>query len=234
MTPADRLIVAIDRSSRDEILHLAGRIRGVCGLVKIGLQAFASNGPSIATDLIAEGHKVFLDLKFHDIPNTVTRAVSEAAALKTSMMTIHAAGGGAMCAAAAESVRRAGSGTRILGVTVLTSLGSRDLHDLGIEESVENHVVRLAELCRTSGLHGVVASPQEIAPIRRACGSSFLIVTPGIRGPGDESGDQKRTMSPGQAIRAGADYIVVGRPVTGAADPRDAAAGIVEEIATVV
>lgn len=234
MTPADRLIVAIDRSSREEILNLAGRLHGVCGLVKIGLQAFVSNGPSIVRDLIAEGHKVFLDLKFHDIPNTVAQAVSEAARLKPSMMTIHAKGGGAMCAAASETASRASSKPRILGVTVLTSLGSGDLQGLGIEESVETHVVRLAELCRTSGLDGVVASPQEIAPIRSACGSSFLIVTPGIRGRADESGDQKRTMAAGEAIRSGADYIVVGRPVTGAKDPRDAAAGIIEEIADVV
>lgn len=233
MKPAERLIVAIDRSSRDEILQLAGRLHGVCGLVKIGLQAFVTNGPSIATDLLSEGHKVFLDLKFHDIPNTVARAVQQAAALNVSMMTIHAGGGAAMCAAAAESASHAGIRPRILGVTVLTSLGSGDLPELGIGESVDDHVVRLAQLCRTSGLDGVVASPQEIAPIRYACGPSFLIVTPGIRGPEDESGDQKRTMTPGEAIRSGADYIVVGRPVTSANDARDAAKRLIDEVANV-
>lgn len=234
MTPADRLIVAIDRSSREDILRLAGQLRGVCGLVKIGLQAFVSNGPSIVRDLIGEGHRVFLDLKFHDIPNTVSHAVSETAALKASMITIHSKGGRAMCAAASKAAFNATSKPLVLGVTVLTSLGLGDLQQLGIEESVETQVVRLAELGRTSGLDGVVASPQEIEAIRNACGSSFLIVTPGIRGRTDESGDQKRTRTAGEAIRAGADYIVVGRPVTSAEDPRHAASEITEEIADAV
>jgi len=233
MTPADRLIVAIDRSSREDILRLADRLRGVCGLVKIGLQAFVSNGPSIVRELMAEEHKVFLDLKFHDIPNTVGHAVSDAASLQVSMLTLHAKGGAAMCSAASEAASRSASRPRILGVTVLTSMGSSDLQDLGIDEPVQNHVVRLAALCRASGLDGVVASPLEIEPIRSAYPPPFLIVTPGIRGHADQTGDQKRTMAPGEAIRSGADYIVVGRPVTDARDPREAAARIVEAIANV-
>jgi len=231
MNPADRLIVALDRSSREEILKLAGRLHGVCGLIKIGLQAFISNGPSIVNDLIAEGHQVFLDLKLHDIPNTVAHAVAEAASLRASMLSIHATGGGPMCAAAAESASRASVRPRILGVSVLTSIGAPDLLELGTEESVDTHVLRLAELCRRSGLDGVVASPLEIALIRAACGPSFLIVTPGIRGPKDESGDQKRTMAAAEAVRTGADYIVVGRPITDAPNPRDAAAAIIATIA---
>lgn len=231
MNPADRLIVALDRSSREEIFRLAGSLHGVCGLIKIGLQAFISNGPSIVRDLVSEGHRIFLDLKLHDIPNTVAHAVAEAAGLGASLMTIHATGGRPMCVAAAESASRAKVRPRILGVTVLTSIGSADLRELGTEEPVEKHVLRLARLCQQSGLDGVVASPLEIAPIREACGPSLLIVTPGIRGPLDDSRDQRRTMSAPEAVGAGADYIVVGRPITEAPNPRDAAAAMIAAMA---
>jgi orotidine-5'-phosphate decarboxylase len=213
MQARDRLIVAADLSSRDEVLRLADEMRGVAGLLKIGLQAFVANGPALVRDVVGSGSRVFLDLKFHDIPNTVQHAVDEAAALGVSMLTVHAEGGIEMLRAAARDR------LLVLGVTVLTSLDSSALA-----------VVQLARLAKAAGLGGVVASPQEIAAIREACGRELVIVTPGIRPSGFEAGDQRRVMTPAEAVRAGADYIVVGRPVTSAKNRRDAAMKIVEEM----
>lgn len=229
MTPRDRLIVAIDRSERDQILQLADQLREHVGMLKIGLQAFVSNGPSIVSDLVNGGHRVFLDLKFHDIPNTASSAVREASRLGAAITNIHAAGGRDMlraCAAAIDS----GSQTKLLGVTILTSLGSGDIEDIGYAGSPADNVVRLARLCSDSGLHGVVASPNEIELIREACGDEFLILTPGIRDAADAAGDQKRTMSAAEAVARGATWIVVGRPITAAADPAAAASRIVDSI----
>ncbi|MFA6957848.1 MAG: orotidine-5'-phosphate decarboxylase [Thermoanaerobaculia bacterium] len=220
----ERLVVALDRSTREEILTLAERLHGSVGMLKIGLQAYVANGPSIVRALVARGEKVFLDLKFHDIPNTASHAVAEAHRLGASIVNVHASGGAAMMRACREAMPR-GAGL-LLGVTILTSLGDDDLAAAGFRDGAEASVLRLARLAQDSGLDGVVASPREIAAIRAACGPDFVILTPGIRGAADASGDQKRTMSAQEAIDAGASYIVVGRPITEAPDPRAAAAGI--------
>lgn len=220
----ERLVVALDRSTREEILTLADRLHGVVGMVKIGLQAYVANGPSIVRALVARGEKVFLDLKFHDIPNTASRAVAEARGLGASIVNVHASGGAAMMRACRDAMPR-GEGL-LLGVTVLTSLGDEDLAAVGFREGAEASVLRLARLAQDSGLDGVVASPREVAAIRKACGPDFVILTPGIRGVADASGDQRRTMSAREAIDAGASYIVVGRPITEVPDPRAAATAI--------
>ena len=224
MHPRDRLVIAVDLSSRDEILRLVDELRGSVGVFKIGLQAFIANGPSIVREIVASGERVFLDLKIHDIPNTAKHAVAEAASLGASMATVHAAGGEAMLRACAHD------SLLVLGVTVLTSLDEAELARIGFHGLPVDNAVRLARLAKDSGLRGVVASPLEIASIREACGAGFVILTPGIRPAGADAGDQRRTMTPGEAVAAGADYIVVGRPITSAAAPRSAALRIVEEM----
>jgi orotidine-5'-phosphate decarboxylase len=221
---SNRLIVAIDRSSRDEILRLADVLHGSVGLLKIGLQAFVSNGPSIVCEVQDRGAKVFLDLKIHDIPNTAQHAVAAAAGLGVEMVTVHASGGAAMlCACAVDT-------TLVLGVTILTSIDDAELARIGFTGSALDNAVRLAKLAQASGLRGIVASAHEIAAIREACGSDLRIVVPGIRPEGSDAGDQRRTKTPAAAIAAGADYIVVGRPVTDARDPRAAAMAIVDTL----
>ena len=220
----DRLVVAADVSSRDDLLRLVDTLSGVVGVFKIGLQAFIANGPSIVREVVARGEKVFLDLKIHDIPNTARHAVAEVATLGASIATVHAAGGASMLRACARE------DVLVLAVTILTSLEEADLLQIGFGGNAVENAVRLAQLARGAGLRGVVASPLEIAPIREACGSDFTILTPGIRPAGSDAGDQRRTMTPREAIAAGADYIVVGRPITSAADPRSAAQRIVEEM----
>lgn len=227
MQARDRLIVAADLSSRDEILRLTDELSGVVGVLKIGLQAFVTNGPELVREVVARGSRVFLDLKLHDIPNTVQHAVDEAARLGIAMLSMHASGGEEMLRTAAARRR---SDTLLLGVTILTSLDADSLRAIGLSESPLDAAVRLARLSARAGLDGVVASPQEIAAIREACGPNLAIVTPGIRPAGSESGDQRRVMTPADAIRAGADYIVVGRPITGAKNRRDAAMKIVDEM----
>lgn len=222
MQATDRLIVAIDRSSRDDILHLADALYGAAGMLKIGLQAFIANGPAIVSEVIDRGAKVFLDLKIHDIPNTAKNAVTEAASLGAAMVTVHTAGGEAMLRACAIST------TLVLGVTILTSLDDAELQRIGFRGTPLNNAVRLAKLAQESGLRGVVASPHEVAAIREACGDEMRLIVPGIRPEGSEAGDQRRTMTPAAAIAAGADYIVVGRPITDATDPRAAALAIVD------
>jgi orotidine-5'-phosphate decarboxylase len=225
MDSRERLVVAVDLSGRDEILRLVESLRGSVGVFKLGLQAFIANGPSIVRDVVATGEKVFLDLKIHDIPNTARHAIAEAAGLGATMATGHAAGAESMLRACAHD------SLLVLGVTVLTSLAESDLLQIGMGGNAVENAVRLAMLAQGSGLRGVVASPLEIAGIREACGAGFVILTPGIRPAGSDAGDQRRTMTPRQAVAAGADYIVVGRPITGAADPRSAAQAIVEEMA---
>jgi orotidine-5'-phosphate decarboxylase len=220
----ERLIVALDRSCRDEILRLADALHGVAGVLKIGLQAFAANGPALVRELVGRGERVFLDLKIHDIPNTAQHAIREAESLGAFIATAHAAGGRAMLAACA------GTSVMVAGVTVLTSLDDDELHRIGFRGSAIETAVRLAKLVKDAGLPAVVASPHEIAPIRDACGGDLRIITPGIRPAGSDAGDQRRTMTPAEAIRAGADYLVVGRPITGARDVRAAAMAIVESI----
>ena len=224
MQSRDRLIVAIDRSRRDDILRLADALDGAAGVLKIGLQAFVANGPSIVRELVGRGARVFLDLKIHDIPNTAKHAVAEAAALGAAMVTVHASGGAAMLQACATDA------TFVLGVTILTSLDDRELQNIGFAAPMRDSAVRLAKLAKENGLRGVVASPHEIAAIRGACGREIAIVVPGIRPEGSDAGDQRRTMTPAAVIAAGADFIVVGRPITEASSPRDAALAIVESM----
>ena len=253
MQPRNRLVVAVDVSTRDEILRLVDQLRGSVGVFKIGLQAFIANGPSIVREIVSSGERVFLDLKIHDIPNTAKHAVAEAAELGAFIATVHAAGGESMLRACAEAAvpRRSSEflgssadvttprnseelrGTEellVLAVTVLTSLDDAELARIGFTGSPMENAVRLAKLAKDSGLRGVVASPLEIRAIREACGDDFVILTPGIRPAGSDAGDQRRMMTPREAIAAGADYIVVGRPITSAADARSAAQRIVEEM----
>jgi orotidine-5'-phosphate decarboxylase len=222
----EQLVVAVDLSSRDDILRLVDELHGAAGVFKIGLQAFVVNGPSIVREIVSRGERVFLDLKIHDIPNTAQHAVSEAVGLGASIVTVHASGGEAMLRACASSQRDA----LVLGVTVLTSFDEDELHGVGFGGTLESNTVRLARLARAAGLRGVVTSPHEIATVREACGPDLVILTPGIRPAGADAGDQRRTMTAEEAIRAGADYIVVGRPITAARDRRAAAMMIVDEM----
>lgn len=224
MQARERLVVAVDLSQRDDILRLVETLCGTVGVFKLGLQAFIANGPSIVREVVGAGERVFLDLKIHDIPNTAKHAVAEAARLGASIATVHAAGGESMLRACAHDQ------LLVLAVTVLTSLEESDLLQIGMGGNAVENAVRLARLAKTAGLRGVVASPLEIEPIREACGAGFTILTPGIRPAGSDAGDQRRTMTPRDAVAAGADYIVVGRPITSAADPRSAAQKIVEEM----
>jgi len=203
----------------------------VVGLVKVGSRLFTAEGPSVVHKLAQMGCGVFLDLKFHDIPSTVAGAVSAATRLpRVQFLTLHTLGGTEMMRAAAKAARMARRRPMLLGVTILTSHDSTSLSRLGIAGSPTNRAVKLARLAKRSGLDGVVASAHEIRAIRRACGLSFLIVVPGIRPSGSTSDDQSRIATPLAAIRAGANYLVIGRPITHAADPRQAAVGIQQEI----
>ena len=224
MQSRDRLIVALDRSSRDEILRLADQLQEEVGMLKVGLQAFVSNGPSIVEELSRRGARIFLDLKIHDIPNTAGQAIQACASMGAAMTTVHAAGGAAMLRACVHETML------VLGVTVLTSLDAGALNETGVGATAREQVVRLAALAQRSGLRGVIASPQEIEAIREQCGNDFVIVTPGIRPEGSADDDQHRTKTPAAAVAAGADYIVVGRPITDAADPRGAARALIDSL----
>jgi orotidine-5'-phosphate decarboxylase len=221
-----RLIAAIDTA---DLNHAASLIRAVaphCGLVKLGLEFFVSHGP--AGLAVADGVPVFLDLKLHDIPNTVAGAVRALAGLRPAMLTVHAAGGAAMIAAAVQAA--AGTGTKILAVTVLTSLNASALSDTGVAGGTAQQALRLGRLALAQGADGLICSAHEISLLRDAFGAKPLLVVPGIRPPGSESADQARVMSPERAIAAGADYIVVGRPITQAPAPGEAAAAIAASI----
>jgi orotidine-5'-phosphate decarboxylase len=235
MPAREQLIVALDVASADAGARLAESLRGRVGLFKVGSEVFTAEGPLLARHLVASGHKVFLDLKFHDIPNTVKAAAREAAAMGVSIFNVHALGGHVMMQAALEGAREgAARGGRprplVVAVTVLTSLAAPDLDELGLRGGPEETVSRLARLALAAGLDGVVASAKEIEPIRRACGPGFVIITPGIRMPAAASHDQARIATPEAAIQAGASYLVVGRPITQAADPSAAAQEIVTEM----
>jgi orotidine-5'-phosphate decarboxylase len=230
MTPRDRLIVALDVPDAAAARAMVDRIAGEVGMFKIGSQVFTAAGPDFVRELIARGEKVFLDLKFHDIPNTVAGAVSAAAGLGVTLVDVHALGGKDMMEAAVGALPA--MGIRLLAITILTSHDEQALGAIGVSGSVADSVRRLAALARESGADGVVASPNEVALVREVCGPDFLIVTPGIRPAGAARGDQSRIATPAAARAAGADYIVVGRPILEAADPAAAAAAIVRELST--
>lgn len=234
---ADKLLVALDVDSADRAVALAGQLRDVAGGFKIGSRLFTAEGPALVRRLVDQGARVFLDLKFHDIPNTVAQAIESAVATGVWMVNVHASGGVPMMQAAAkagaETATRLGTtAPLVIGVTVLTSMDEQTLRQVGVERPLPEHVLALAMMAKAAGLQGVVASPLETTAIRQACGPEFAIVTPGIRGAsaGGDRHDQARTMGPGEAVRAGASYIVVGRPIIAAADPRKAAEAIVEEL----
>lgn len=212
-------------------MALARKLNGVAGLFKVGNQLFTSEGPRAIEKLSALGCEIFLDLKFHDIPNTVAHAVAAASRFNSvRLMTLHATGGIEMMRAARDAAGRDGSRPRLLGVTILTSLDGAALKRIGMGGPPRSRAVALARLAKQAGLDGVVASAHEIRAIRKACGPKFLIVVPGIRAKSAASDDQSRIATPEDAIRAGADYLVVGRPITAASDPRDAAVRINAEI----
>lgn len=233
----DKLLVALDVETGQRALDLASALEGVAGGFKVGSRLFTLEGPALVRTLVASGARVFLDLKFHDIPNTVAQAVDAAVHTGAWMMNVHASGGIPMMQAAARAGREAADRLRrppplLMAVTVLTSMDEAGLRDVGIQRSMLDQVVALARMTQAAGMDGVVASPQETAAIRQACGDQFIIVTPGIRGAsaGGERNDQIRTMGPAEAVQAGASYIVVGRPIIAAPNPRAAAEAIAEEL----
>ncbi len=234
--PKDRLILALDVDSKKEAERLGDLLKGYVDIFKIGSQLFTAFGPEVVTSVTNKGGKVFLDLKFHDIPNTVAKACVEAAKLGVYMMNVHAMGGKEMMRQCKEAVfefclKEQRPQPMVLGVTILTSIDQALLKkELGIDHPIEEQVLHLVQLAKEAGLDGVIASPKEIGIIREACGEDFLIVTPGIRLSGSERNDQRRTAAPKEAIRSGADYIVVGRPILDAEDPVAAVEAIIKEI----
>ncbi|HEX7285898.1 MAG TPA: orotidine-5'-phosphate decarboxylase [Candidatus Angelobacter sp.] len=224
----ERLIVALDVSSARQARELVTSLGDIPGFYKVGLQLFTAEGPEFVRELAGAGHKVFLDLKLHDIPNTVARAVTSACGLGTSMLTVHAGGGAAMLKAAVEA---AGDRLTLLAVTVLTSMNDDELTQVGVTGRVLDQVLRLGDLAQSAGCKGVVASARESSQLRQRLGEGFAIVNPGVRPPGTEQNDQRRVATPAEAIRAGASHLVVGRPITQAADPAKAAREIVAQIA---
>ena len=226
-----RLIVALDVSSATQAQNIVAAVADSAFCYKVGMQLYTAEGPQVVRDLVAAGRRVFLDLKYHDIPNTVAAAVAEAARLGVSMLTVHAAGGGKMLRAAAAAAS-AQPGLIVLGVTVLTSLTDHDLYQLGVVDEVEDQVLRLAALALANGCSGVVAAAREASLLRSKLPGDFAIVTPGVRPAGSAAGDQARVVTPAEAIAAGATHIVVGRPITEAQDPGAEARAILAEISS--
>jgi len=227
----NRLIVALDVPDAASATDLVNRLEGNCHWFKVGLELFVSAGPAVLEPLIARGHSIFLDLKLHDIPNTVTGAVRSAAALGVRMITLHAAGGPAMLAAAQAALDGVADPPELLAVTVLTSMDAAQMSAVGLERSPSKQVELLARMGFAAGMRGFVCSPQEVAALRKLTGPEGVLVVPGIRPAGAESGDQKRTATPAEALRQGSNYLVVGRPITQAPDPAEAAEAILNEMA---
>ena len=231
MKPTERIFVAIDTPDPDRAVALAETLQGLVGGVKLGKEFFTANGPEGVWRVSACGMPIFLDLKWHDIPNTVAGAVRSSLALNPAIVNVHAAGGRAMLEAARDAAAEAGADRPlVIAVTVLTSLDRTDLDATGVHDSVVEQVTRLAVLARDSGLDGVVCSAHEIMRLRGACGRDFKIITPGIRPDWAATGDQKRIVTPAEAVNLGADYLVIGRPITGADDPAAAARRIADEL----
>jgi len=226
----EKIIVAVDCGDASSAMALVEPLAGEGCVFKIGLQLFTAAGPSLIKDILSSGSRVFLDLKFHDIPNTAKEAVRSAVALGVDMTTIHLSGGPAMITEAVLGA--AGTKTLVLGVTVLTSMDDASLGVVGVPRSAAEQVLLLAEAGVRCGLGGVVSSPHEIVRLRETFGRGLVIVTPGVRPAGSAVGDQRRVMTPGEAVRCGADYLVIGRPITGAPSPRDAFLRIADEIAS--
>jgi orotidine-5'-phosphate decarboxylase len=222
--------VALDTTDADHARQLAARLRGSVGGLKLGLEFFSAHGPDGVKPFVEMGLPVFLDLKYHDIPNTVAGACRAAAGLGVSILNVHAQGGAAMMRAAVEAAKSVSPSTRVIAVTMLTSLGDEDLPSLGLAPPVGDQVLRLASLAQASGLDGVVCSAHEIVRLRKALGPDFLLVVPGIRPAGSALGDQRRVMGPAEARDAGANVLVIGRPITGAPDPALAARDIAQSL----
>jgi orotidine-5'-phosphate decarboxylase len=231
MTNSPPVFCAIDRPDLEGALALCRSLQDVVGGFKVGLEFVTANGPAGVRAVVALGLPVFLDVKFHDIPNTVAGAVRAAGELGVAMLTLHVAGGPAMLRAAVEAASGCAQRPALLGVTVLTSVDDADLATIGVPHSASDQVLRLAALAHGCGLDGVICAPQEIAALRGRFGDGLKLVVPGIRPAGSGQGDQKRTLGPGAAIAAGADWLVIGRPITAASDARAAAAAIAAKIA---
>jgi len=227
--PRQRLIVALDVSTAAAAQKIVTAIGDSALTYKVGMQLYTAEGPQVVRDLVASKRRVFLDLKYHDIPNTVGAAVAEAAKLGVSMLTVHAAGSGKMLRAAVDAAKSS-PGLMVLAVTVLTSLDANDLDKIGVRGTVEDSVVRLATIALANGCQGVVTSAREASTLRAELGHNFALVTPGVRPAGTSVGDQVRVVTPAEAIASGASHIVVGRPITEAADPAAEARGILGQI----
>ena len=227
-TAKDKIIVALDLPSVDTARELISVLGPDVSWYKIGLQLFALGGPTFVQEVKSSGAKIFLDLKFHDIPNTVRSAVVSACSLGVDMLTIHLSGGSEMCQAAVRG--RGASSTQILGVTVLTSQTEITLSEIGIQRSLTQQVLSLAALAKRTGITGLIASPLELEPLRNEFGNHFVIVTPGVRPTWSTAGDQKRFTTPADALKLGADYLVIGRPITASPDPKSAFSRIAAEL----
>ncbi len=230
--PRERLIVALDVSSAAAARKIVAAVGDSAYTYKVGMQLYTAEGPAVVRDLISAGRRVFLDLKYHDIPNTVGAAVREAAELGVSMLTVHASGGGPMLKAASQAAAASSHAPLVLAVTVLTSLDESELNNLGVHGSVVDQVLRLAALALSNGCGGVVASAHEAQALRADLGQEFTIVTPGVRPAGTGRDDQARVVTPAEAVAAGSTYIVVGRPITDAPDPAAEARSILAQIAS--
>jgi orotidine-5'-phosphate decarboxylase len=231
ISPRERLIVALDVASRAEAHRIVSSLGDSIQFYKVGMQLYTAEGPGMVRDLVMSGKKIFLDLKYHDIPNTVGAAMREAAQLGVSMLTVHASGGIKMLRVAVDAARQSNSELAVLAVTVLTSMDENDLHETGIPDSIAEQAVRLGSMALGAGCAGVVSSAREVKALRASLGGGFLAVTPGVRPAGAAHGDQARVVTPAEAIAAGATNIVVGRPITAAADPVLEAQKILREIA---
>jgi orotidine-5'-phosphate decarboxylase len=226
-----RLIVALDVPDAASAAALVSRLEGKCDWFKVGLELFVAAGPAVLEPLVKRGHSVFLDLKLHDIPNTVAGAVRSAAALGVRMITVHAAGGPAMLSAAHAALDGIADPPELLAVTVLTSIDAAQISAVGLERSPAEQVELLARMGLAAGMRGFVCSPQEVAVLRALTGPESVLVVPGIRPAGSDTGDQRRIATPAKALRLGASYLVVGRPITHAPDPAEAAEAILKEMA---
>lgn len=224
-----KIFVALDVETKEKALEIVGDLKGLGACFKIGKQLFTSTGPELVREIVGMGEDVFLDLKYHDIPNTVAKAGVAAAELGVKIFNVHASGGRKMMEAVREEMNKLTNPPLVLAVTILTSLGEDDIREVGFDRTIPEQIARLAKLAKDSGMDGVVASPLEIELIRETCGKDFKILTPGIRPAFAAVNDQKRIATPAEALRKGADYLVIGRPITAAENRREAFLKILEE-----